>query len=106
MERNINFVSSFLPRKCGIATFTSDLIKYVSNSAGDKLKLNVVAMTGPDALVYQPIVSRVVSTHVKKDYIQAADHLNFRSGLGVTSILLTVLVEPKSLLAMSGTLTI
>ena len=77
MERNITFVASFPPRRCGIATFTSDLIKYVSNAADDQLKPAVVAVKEPVALDFPPLVSCVVSTHVKKDYIQAADHLNF-----------------------------
>ncbi|MHC4857678.1 MAG: hypothetical protein ACYTBY_07775, partial [Planctomycetota bacterium] len=42
--RKIAFVSSCLPRRCGIATFCNDLTKNISASAGDAFDPLMVAM--------------------------------------------------------------
>jgi hypothetical protein len=42
--RKVAFISSFPPRKCGIATFTSDLVKTVSLAAKGQFQPLVVAM--------------------------------------------------------------
>ena len=42
--RKVAFISSHLPRRCGIATFTSDLISNVEPSNGHEFEPVVVAM--------------------------------------------------------------
>ncbi|MFV1951020.1 MAG: glycosyltransferase [Nitrospinota bacterium] len=84
VTRNIAFVSSFLPRKCGIATFTSDLIENVKRSAGHRLSPLVVAMEGNQKFD-NDIVKFEIRRNVKNDYISAADYINF-SGISLVSI--------------------
>ena len=74
--RKIAFVSSFLPRKCGIATFTSDLIKNARSAGRIEFSPSVVAMQSGDEHKYSRPVEFVVRRDVAADYIDAADYLN------------------------------
>ncbi len=74
--KKVAFISSFLPRKCGIATFTSDLIKNVSTAAKGDFEPLVVAMRSED-LKYKDPVKFEIRQNVKNDYICAADYINF-----------------------------
>lgn len=74
MKNKVAIIGSYTPRKCGIATFTSDLYKYLNNK---KNEIWVVAMndneTGyayPDEVKYQ------IRHNIIRDYIAAADFLN------------------------------
>jgi len=87
-KRKVAFISSFLPRKCGIATFTSDLIRNVTLTAGEQFEPLVVAMrsTSPsNSLKYSEPVKFEIRQNVKNDYICAADYINF-SHVDVVSI--------------------
>ena len=42
--RKVAFISSFPPRRCGIAAFTSDLVKGISAAGGKDFEPLVVAM--------------------------------------------------------------
>ncbi|MDD5134348.1 MAG: hypothetical protein PHP01_02920 [Phycisphaerae bacterium] len=75
-SKKIAFVSSFLPRKCGIATFANDLIKSVSGYAGSEFSPLVVAMSN-DSYEYREPVAFEIRPNVKNDYISAAEYLNF-----------------------------
>ena len=75
--RKIAFISSFLPKKCGIATFTSDLVKNVKAAAGKNFEPLVVAMQSESNCHYTNPVKFEVRYNIKKDYICAADYLNF-----------------------------
>ena len=73
------FVCSFVPRKCGIATFTSDLINGVAVSAADAFRPAVVAMqSGPELRYDKPVRFRI-RKELEHDYIHAADYVNFSS---------------------------
>jgi len=72
----VAFISSFPPRKCGIATFTSDLIKNVSLSAKGEFEPLVVAMRSGDQKYNEPVKFEI-RQNVKSDYICAADYINF-----------------------------
>ena len=76
-SRKVAFVASYLPQKCGIATFTSDLITNVSAAAGDSFEPLVVAMKANDDCQYAEPVKFEIRPQVKNDYITAADFLNF-----------------------------
>ena len=70
-KRKVVFISSFLPRKCGIATFCSDLISNVGAAGGDNFEPLVAAMrtTSPsDALKYSEPVKFEIRQDVKNDY--------------------------------------
>ncbi|MBW8001857.1 MAG: glycosyltransferase [Planctomycetes bacterium] len=76
--KRVAFISSFLPRKCGIATFTSDLIKNVTIASKGGFEPLVVAMRlGGSELEYHDPVKFEIRQNVKNDYICAADYINF-----------------------------
>lgn len=82
--KRVAFISSFLPRKCGIATFTSDLIQNTRLTAKDDFEPLVVAMRTDD-LKYDDPVKFEIRQNVKNDYICAADYINF-SHVDVVSV--------------------
>ena len=75
-SKKIAFISSFLPRKCGIATFTTDLIKSISLAAKGEFEPLVVAIRS-EAQRYKNPVKFEIRQNVKNDYICAADYINF-----------------------------
>jgi len=75
--KKVVFVSSFLPRKCGIATFTSDLIANAKAAGKGGFEPLVVAMRSADDLKYDDPVKFEIRQNVKSDYICAADFINF-----------------------------
>jgi len=75
--KKVAFISSFLPRKCGIATFTSDLIDSLTLAAGGEFEPLVVAMRQGNVLKYNDPVKFEIRQNVKSDYICAADYINF-----------------------------
>jgi len=76
-KRRVVFISSFLPRKCGIATFTGDLIKNTAAAAKSEFEPLVVAMRLGDELKYDDPVKFEIRQNVKSGYICAADYINF-----------------------------
>ncbi|MHC4654921.1 MAG: glycosyltransferase family 4 protein [Planctomycetota bacterium] len=76
-KKKVAFISSFPPRKCGIATFTSDLIKSSSTAAKGQFEPLVVAMRSDKELKYNDPVKFEIRQDVKSDYICAADYINF-----------------------------
>ena len=77
--RKIAFISSFHPRKCGIATFTSDLIRNIGKVGGIEFRPSVVAMQSGNEHTYNKPVEFVIRKDVAVDYIDAADYLNSRN---------------------------
>jgi glycosyltransferase involved in cell wall biosynthesis len=77
--RKIAFISSFRPRKCGIATFASDLIENVGKAGGIEFKPSVVAMQSKHEHKYTKPVEFTIRKDITADYIDAADHLNSRN---------------------------
>ena len=76
-KKKVAFISSFIPRKCGIATFTSDLIKNAGTAAKGQFEPLVVAMQSDSTLKYNDPVKFEIRQEVKSDYICAADYINF-----------------------------
>ena len=83
--KKIAFISSFPPRKCGIATFTSDMIRNIKRTAKDDFEPLVVAMRSDGELKYAEPVKFEIRQKVKNDYICAADYINF-SHVDVVSV--------------------
>ncbi|NCQ54088.1 hypothetical protein COV88_03360 [Candidatus Saccharibacteria bacterium CG11_big_fil_rev_8_21_14_0_20_41_19] len=82
---NAVYISSYLPRKCGIATFTDDLV-----SAIDKLcatnPAEIIAMTDPgQTYEYPKKVKFQINQYRKDDYIAAAEYIN-KSKIDVVSL--------------------
>ncbi len=74
--KKVAFISSYPPRKCGIATFTSDLIKNTALAANGEFEPLVVAMRSEDQKYNDPVKFEI-RQDVKNDYICAADYINF-----------------------------
>jgi len=74
--KKVAFVSSYPPRKCGIATFTSDLIHNVKLAAEEQFEPVVIAMESRTELEYDETVKLRVRKDVKYDYIAAANLIN------------------------------
>jgi glycosyltransferase involved in cell wall biosynthesis len=75
--RKIAFVSSCLPRRCGIATFCNDLSNSISLCAGNSFDPLMVAMVTSHDHQYGDPVKFEIRKNVKNDYLCAADYLNF-----------------------------
>lgn len=72
----VAFIGNSLPRRCGIATFTTDLQHAVAASRPD-LETVVVAMTDHDqAYDYPSTVGFQINDDQPEDYIRAAEFLN------------------------------
>lgn len=70
------FIGNSLPRRCGIATFTTDLQQAISTSCAD-VKTCIVAMTDHGhAYDYPSVVRLQVNDDRVEEYVQAADFLN------------------------------
>lgn len=74
--RRIAVIGNSLPRRCGIATYTTDLKNAISISRPD-LETCIVAMTDRgQAYDYPPAVAFQIKDGSIEDYIRAADFLN------------------------------
>jgi glycosyltransferase involved in cell wall biosynthesis len=74
--KKVAFISSYPPRRCGIATFTYDLIKNTALAARGDFEPLVVAIRS-EQQKYDDPVKFEIRQDVKSDYICAADYLNF-----------------------------
>lgn len=76
MIQRIGFIGNSLPRRCGIATFTSDLSRAISLSP-DRIETGIVAMRDGDRIYsWPPEVKFEIRDNIVDDYERAADHLN------------------------------
>jgi glycosyltransferase involved in cell wall biosynthesis len=77
-HHGIAFVGDYLPRNCGIATFTHDLAEAVARQTGRNQPVIVVAMNDtPKGYAYPDRVKFEVRQDYQIDYSRAADFLNF-----------------------------
>ncbi len=75
----IAFLSDYVPRRCGIATFTADLCEAVATAAGRKYDVFTVATNDiPEGYPYPERVRFEVRQSVQADYRLAADYLNIQ----------------------------
>lgn len=70
----IAYISTYLPKQCGIATFTNDLIQSIDHQ-DSAITQHVIALSDqpysyPEEVVFQ------INTHQQLDYIQAAHFIN------------------------------
>lgn len=72
----IAFIGNSLPRRCGIATFTTDLQSAIAASRSD-LETVIVAMTDHGQVYdYPPTVGLEINDDRQDDYVRAAAYLN------------------------------
>lgn len=83
---NVAFVSSYLPRKCGIATFTFALKSVLENKYEGRIKSTIIAMTDPrKSYDYKDEVKCVIKQKDIQSYKNAADFIN-KSKIQVVNI--------------------
>lgn len=76
-KSSIAFLGNYLPRKCGIATFTHDLCEAVVREAGDSSDVFAVAMNDvPEGYAYSPRVRFEIRQNAQQDYLLASEFLN------------------------------
>src|SRR5205823_3982629 len=74
--RKIAFVGDHLPRKCGIATFTSDLLAAVASTHPHSQCLAVSVNDIPGGYEYPEVVRFEIEEQDLSSYMRAADFLN------------------------------
>jgi len=75
------FIGTYPPRKCGIGTFTNNLVKAITEN------LNATDISGNSFIIamndqegnynYPPEVRYTINQNEQQDYINAANHINF-----------------------------
>ena len=75
-SRKVAFISSYPPRRCGIATFTNDLISNISTAGKENFEPLIVAMNAGEPGYNEPVKFEI-RAEIKNDYICAADYINF-----------------------------
>lgn len=79
------YISSCLPRKCGIATFTDDLVNAIDTlGVVDLAELIAVTDTG-QVYKYSDRVKYQINQYSQDDYIKAANYIN-KSNIDVVSL--------------------
>src|SRR3977135_2172287 len=74
--RKIAFVGDHLPRKCGIATFTSDLLTAVGSAYPQSQCLSVSVNDVEGGYDYPEVVRFEIEEQDLSSYLRAADFLN------------------------------
>ncbi|WP_258881353.1 glycosyltransferase family 4 protein [Paenibacillus sp. sptzw28] len=77
-NRNIVFLGTSLPRECGIATFTQDLLDQFAQKQGFNIP-RIIAVNNKESYNYQEQVVMQIDQQRLSDYLDAADHLNLSS---------------------------
>lgn len=77
----VSFISSYLPRQCGIATFTNDLATALTKYYGEDLssgqKIQITALNNiPEGYQYNPEVKFEIKDQSLSDFKEAAYYLN------------------------------
>ncbi len=75
-DLDVIYVGSFVPRACGIATFTDDLSTSISAELGGRPYRVVAATDQPGAYDYPSEVTFEIRQNVIRDYARAAEYLN------------------------------
>src|SRR3989339_208186 len=76
-DLNIAFVGNYLPRLCGIATFTTDLCEAVARQLGRRANVFALAVNDTDqGYAYPPRVEFSLQKNQQGDYFEAANFIN------------------------------
>lgn len=77
MEKKILFLSTFPPKKCGIASFTKDLIDSINKATSTNLVIETYALDDEKkSVLYKYPVTSVVDAHNIDSFIEAASNIN------------------------------
>ena len=81
MEKKILFLSTFPPKKCGIASFTKDLIDAINKATSANLVIENYALDDEKkAILYKYPVTSVVDGYNLDSLIEAANNINNDNG--------------------------
>jgi len=80
----IVFVSTYIPRECGIATYTNNLMNAIKQ-ADPSTKIEVIAMNDGKSYEYSEIVKQTIDQNIVDEYKKAAEWIN-SSKIDVVSI--------------------
>ncbi|MFQ3620389.1 MAG: hypothetical protein SNJ78_05535 [Spirochaetales bacterium] len=76
--RSVNLIGSYVPHRCGIATFTADLCRSLQKEYSD-IPIRVVAMNDtPEGNPYPDEVCFEINQNGIQDYQLASEFLNFK----------------------------
>ncbi len=78
--RKIAFIGDYLPRRCGIATFTTDLCRAVAGRFPDTVCFAVPVNDREEGYAYPPEVRFEIEEAEVDSYQRAADYLNLNDG--------------------------
>ena len=84
-KTKIAFIGSYPPRRCGIATFTSDLVNNLYSAAAGHFEPAILAMESDSPLTYVDPVRKVIRKNVQSEYIEAA-HIVNRSDIDLVNL--------------------
>lgn len=85
-KMNIAIIGNYVPRLCGIATFTFDVATWVARTLGPGSDVFVVAMNDrEEGYNYPPMVRFEVLAKNPRDYPRASDYVNL-SGVDLVSL--------------------
>src|SRR5271155_1306507 len=76
LPTRIAFVGNYLPRQCGIATFTTDLCEAIAARYGEKTCFAVPVTDKKNIYNYPPRVRFEIAEQDLESYRKAADFLN------------------------------
>ena len=77
ISRKISVIGNHLPRRCGIATYTTNICNALAIELGSTSDLGVVAMDDiPEGYEYPARIKFSVRANVQTDYYRAANFLN------------------------------
>jgi glycosyltransferase involved in cell wall biosynthesis len=80
-------VSSYPPRECGIATFTTDIFKAVKNVFGDSLQLEICALQNAHQnFDYPAEVRYILHKDMLENYRQIGEEINLREDIGLVCV--------------------
>ena len=80
-------VSSYPPRKCGIATFSNDILNSVTRMFGNTLPIEICALQNDKTRYeYDDIVSYTLSTSQLQEYRNVAEKINERDDIGLVCV--------------------
>lgn len=83
---NVAVIGNYVPRECGLATFTTDVAMWLRRTLPEHSDVFVVAMNDrPDGYDYPSMVQFEVLANHPRDYHRAADFINL-SGVDVVCV--------------------
>ena len=90
MESKLNFIaylSTYPPRRCGIATFTQDLSTAFDTVANPEIKSKIIALNdNGNPYEYSDDVIFKINDVVKEDYLEAAQFINENDKIRLVSL--------------------